>query len=180
MLKAEVIEILLYGCVTWTVSAQHFARLRSAHHQVLLPVIGFQRRQRTDSTTLSYAKALKETRCESIETKSWHRCLLDDLKAFDATKGSTEHSKLVFGVEAEVWTVAAKKVGKWCRGVLEAAERFMAKWHENEATLSRIRQASATGGAQGNRKGGGNSRREIAVDESRKEMAVRVARHQAD
>ena len=38
-----------------------------------------------------------------------------------------EHSKLVFGVEAEVWIVAAEKAGKWYRGVLEAAERFMAK-----------------------------------------------------
>ena len=62
MLKAEVIETLLHGCVTWTLSAQHFARLRSAHHQVLLRVIGFKRRQSTDYTTLSYAKALNKTR----------------------------------------------------------------------------------------------------------------------
>ena len=48
ILKAEVIANLLYGCVTWTLSAQHFASLRSAHHQVLLRVIGFQRQQRTD------------------------------------------------------------------------------------------------------------------------------------
>ena len=88
------------------------------------------------------------------QIKGWHRCLLDDLKAFDATEGSTKHSKLVFGVEAEVRTVAAKKAGKWYRGVLEATERFMAKWHEIEATLSRNRHASATGGPQGNRKGG--------------------------
>ena len=60
MLKAEVIETLLHGCVTWTLSAQHFARLRSAHHQYLLRVIGFQRRQNTDYTTLSYAKTLKK------------------------------------------------------------------------------------------------------------------------
>ena len=114
------------------------------------------------------------------QPKSWHRSLLDDLKAFDATKGSTEHSKLVFGVEAEVWTVAAKKASKWYRGVLEAAERFMDKWHENEATLRRNRHASDTGGAQGNRSGGGgNSRRETVVNESRK-MADRVARYQAD
>ena len=97
------------------------------------------------------------------QPKRWHRCLIDDLKAFDATKGSTEHSKLVFGVEAEVRTVAAKKAGKRYRGVLESAERFMDKWHENEATLSRNRHASDTGGAQGKRKGGGNSRRETAV-----------------
>ena len=161
MLKAEVIGTLLYGCVTWTLSAQRFARIRSAHHHVLLRVIDFQRRQSTDYTTLSYAKALKKTRCESIETtirkrrlfvaggvarqkvgrlprrvmlrkmtvgegrgpggqpKSWYRCLLDDLEAVDATKGSTEQSKLVFRVEAEVWTVAAKKADKWYRPVLE-------------------------------------------------------------
>ena len=53
MLKPEVIETLVYGCVTWTVSAKHFARLRTGHQQVLLGVIGFQRRQRTDHTILS-------------------------------------------------------------------------------------------------------------------------------
>ena len=70
-----------------------------------------------------------ESRRPAGQLKSWHRCLLD-LKAFDATKGFTQQSKLVFGVEAEVWTVAAKKAGKWYRGILEAEERFMAKWHE--------------------------------------------------
>ena len=99
----------------------------------------------------------------------WHICLLDDHKAFDATKGSTEHSKLIFGVEAEVW-----KTGKWYGGVLEAAERFMAKWHESEATLSRNRHASATGGSQGKNKAGGDSRRATVVDESKKETADRV------
>ena len=75
-------------------------------------------------------------------------------KAFDATEGSTEHSKFFVGGEAKVWTVAANKAGKRVyRGVLEAAERFITKWHEIEATLSRNRQASTTGGFQGNRKG---------------------------
>ena len=61
MLKAEVIETPLYGYVTWTaVSTKHFVRLRSAH-QVPLRVMRFQRRLRTDHTTLSYAKALKKT-----------------------------------------------------------------------------------------------------------------------
>ena len=71
-----------------------------------------------------------EGRRPSGQPQSWYRCLLDDLKVFNATEGSTEHSKLVFGVEAEVWTIAAKKAGKWYRGVLEAAERFMVKWHD--------------------------------------------------
>ena len=67
------------------------------------------------------------------------------------------------------------------RWFLAAAERFMAKLHDNEATLSRNRHASATGGPQGNRReGGGNSRRETAVDECRKEITDRIARYQAD
>ena len=46
MLKAEVMETLLYGCVTWTLGKEHFAELRTAHHRFLLRIIGFQRRQR--------------------------------------------------------------------------------------------------------------------------------------
>ena len=50
------------------VSAKHFDNIRTAHQKVLLRVIGFQRRQCTDHTTLSDAKALNKTRCERIET----------------------------------------------------------------------------------------------------------------
>ena len=66
------------------------------------------------------------------------------------------------------------------RGVLEAPERFMARWHEDEATSSKQRQASIMNGVQGNGQGRWKSRRETAVDESGKGMADRVARHQAD
>ena len=48
MLKADVMETLLYGCVTWTLGKEHFAELRTAHHTFLLRIIGFQHRQRTD------------------------------------------------------------------------------------------------------------------------------------
>lgn len=39
MLKVEVTESLQHGCVTWILSAKHFAKLRTAHHQALLRVI---------------------------------------------------------------------------------------------------------------------------------------------
>ena len=58
---------------------------------------------------------------------------------------------MVFGVETALRFTAAKKTGKWYRGVLEATERFMVRWHEDEAQLSRQRRASAVGGAKGNR-----------------------------
>ena len=88
---------------------------------------------------------------------------------------------MVFGVEIAVWTIADKKAGKWYRGVLDADERFMVRfmvrWHKDEADMSRKRHASTVGGAQGNGKGGGNSRK---VDEIRKETSDRVAREQTD
>ena len=42
MLKAEVMETLLYGCVTWTLGKEHFPELRTAHYVFLPRVIGFQ------------------------------------------------------------------------------------------------------------------------------------------
>ena len=70
--KAEVVETLLSGCcVTWTLSATQYDETqydepRKAHLEVLRLVLGFQ--GRADHTNLSHAKALKKTKCESIET----------------------------------------------------------------------------------------------------------------
>lgn len=56
MMKAEVTETPLYGCVTWRPSVNHSAKFWTAHHE------GFR-------SVHSYgAKALKTTRYESIET----------------------------------------------------------------------------------------------------------------
>ena len=71
MPKAEVMETLLYGCITWTLGKEHFAELRTAHHRFLLR---FQRRQRTDHLML-YAKALTKAQRESVETTSGVSCL---------------------------------------------------------------------------------------------------------
>ena len=75
MLTAEVMETLLYGCVTWTLGKEQFAELRTAHHGFLLRIIGFQRRQRTNHL-MSYAKALKRAQRESVETTIRKRRLL--------------------------------------------------------------------------------------------------------
>ena len=50
---------------------------------------------------------------------------------------------MLFGVETVLWAKAAKKSGKWCRGVVEAADCFMARWHRDEAQRSRLRHAVA-------------------------------------
>ena len=75
MLKAGVMEMLLCGCVTWTLGVEHFAVLHSSHRKLPLPIIGFHRQQRTNHPT-SYAKALKKTQSENIETTMRKRSLL--------------------------------------------------------------------------------------------------------
>ena len=75
MVRAEAIEALLYGCSTWTLRQEHYAKLRTVHHRVLLRIIGAQRK-RPNHWMTSYNRALEITRCESIETTLRTRRLL--------------------------------------------------------------------------------------------------------
>ena len=75
MVKVEAIEAFLYGCSTWTLRQEHYAKLRTVHHRVLLRIIGAQRK-RPDHRMTSYNRALEITRCESIETALRTRRLL--------------------------------------------------------------------------------------------------------
>ena len=68
LLKAEVIEALLYRCATWTVRSEDFDSLRTAHHKLLLRVVGFSRNDRTGYKPLSYRAVLEMTACARIET----------------------------------------------------------------------------------------------------------------
>ena len=66
LLKAQVIETLLYGCMTWSPNKPNYGRLRRVHHSMLLRFLGYRKRKRNDHT-LSYADALAKTAPESIE-----------------------------------------------------------------------------------------------------------------
>ena len=74
MVKAEAIEFLLYGCSTWILRQEHYAKLRTVHHRVLLRIIG--RSKRPDHRMTSYNRALEISRCESIEITLRTRRLL--------------------------------------------------------------------------------------------------------
>ena len=50
MLRAEVLETMLYGCVTWSPRACHYDTLRRAHHRFLTRCIGWRKRNRVDHT----------------------------------------------------------------------------------------------------------------------------------
>ena len=66
MLRAEVFETMLYGCVTWSPRACHYDTLRRAHHRFLTRCIGWRKHNRADHP-ISYLDTLLKTGSESIE-----------------------------------------------------------------------------------------------------------------
>ena len=92
-----------------------------------------------------------------------------------------------------VWPRAAKKSGNWHPGIVDAAGRFMTRWHRGEVEKRRLRLAaedpkkSSNQTKQGKPEGrrGGRAATDTAIirmyeGERRNEMAYRVARHQFD
>ena len=110
MLKAEVMETLLYGCVTWTLGKEHFADLRTARHRFILRVIGFHRRQRTDHL-MSYAKVIKKAHCESVDTTIRKRRLLF-AGAVQRTHNKRRTPRVMFGTKAGGENPGAARPGK--------------------------------------------------------------------
>ena len=66
MLLAEVLETMMYGCVTWSPRAYHYETLSRAHHRFLTRCIGWRKHNRADYP-ISYLDTLVKTRGESIE-----------------------------------------------------------------------------------------------------------------
>ena len=48
ILRAEVLETMLYGCVTWSPRACHYDTLRRAHNRFLTRCIGWRKHNRAD------------------------------------------------------------------------------------------------------------------------------------
>ena len=48
MLRAEVLETMLHGCVMWSPRACHYDTLRRAHHRFLTSCIGWRKHKRAD------------------------------------------------------------------------------------------------------------------------------------
>ena len=75
MLRAEVLETMLYGCVTWSPRACHYDTLRRAHHRFLTRCIGWRKHNRADHP-ISYLDTLIKTGSESIEATLRRRRIL--------------------------------------------------------------------------------------------------------
>ena len=66
MLRPEVLETMLYGCITWSPRACPCDTLRRAHHRFLTRCIGWRKHNRADHPT-SYLDTLIKTGSDSIE-----------------------------------------------------------------------------------------------------------------
>ena len=75
MLRAEGLETMLYGCVTWSSRACHYNTLRRAHHRFLTRRIRWRKRKRADHP-ISYLDTLIKTGSESIEATLRRRRIL--------------------------------------------------------------------------------------------------------
>ena len=61
MLRAEVLETMLHGCVTWSPRACHYDTLRRAHHRFMTRCIGWRKHNRADHP-ISYLDTLIKTK----------------------------------------------------------------------------------------------------------------------
>ena len=75
MLRVEVLETMMYGCVTWSRCACHHDTLRQVHHRFLTRRISWGKHNRPDHP-ISYLDTLIETRSESIEATLRRRRIL--------------------------------------------------------------------------------------------------------
>ena len=169
LLQAEVVETLLYGCVTWNLKPMHYTKLRAAHHLFLLRCIGWRKREKTDRP-LSYAEALLRTGCdESIEATVRKRRLcfagfvmrmgddrlpklvmLGEMEGGARYLGGQEYDWLkrlqedltAFGISTKKkgWEASAKQLGKWYGRVEAGVQRFMEGWHQREGDAKEKRR----------------------------------------
>ena len=77
MLRAEVLETMLYGCVTWSPRAFHYDTLRRAYHSFLTRCIGWRKHNNNRADhPISYLDTLIKTGSESIEATLCRRRIL--------------------------------------------------------------------------------------------------------
>ena len=139
LLKAEVVETLLYGCMSWSPNKPDYDRLRRVHHSMLLRCLGWRKRKRDDHT-LSYVDVLVKTASESREAivckrrilfagfvarmgeeRLPQRVMIGELVGGKGYSGGQEKDWIahlkedmsVFGMKFEGWRKATQKAGRW-------------------------------------------------------------------
>ena len=167
MLRAEVLETMLYGCVTWSPRTYHYDTLCRAHHRFLTRSIGWRKHNRADHP-ISYVATLIKTESESIEAtllrrrilfarlvarmedKRLPKCVMfGEVVGGAGCVGGQEKEWMgcflddlrAFGINADQWTTAAQDEGEWRRVAEQGARHFMAKWIGAEKAKAELRHA---------------------------------------
>ena len=163
MLTAEVLETMLYGCVTWSPRGCQYDMLRRAHHRFLTRCIGWRKHNRADHP-ISYLVTLVKTGSESIEATLRRRRIL--FAGFVARMEDTRLPKCVmfgemvggagcvedqkewmgcflddlraFGINAHQWTTTAQDEGEWRR---TRRETFHGKMYRRRKIKAGLRHA---------------------------------------
>ena len=159
MVKAEAIEALLYGCSTWTLRQEHYAKIRTVHHRILLRIIGAQRK-RPDHRMASYNRALEITRCESIETTLRTRRLLWAGMLLRMTGGRLP-KRIMFGnLEGAVQSGRGGKNKEWTNCVQSDIRAFgITGYWKTMALKTEIRIEAVTKGVRRSWPRGGKKRK---------------------
>ena len=151
LLKAEVVETLLHGCMTWSPKKTDYDRIRRIYHSMLVRCLGWRKRKR-DDYTLSYADALAWTASDSIEAivrkrrillerfvprmgeeRLPQRVMFGEFVGGKGYSGGQEKDCIshlkedisVVGMKFEGWRKASQKAGRRFRRVGEGAELLM-------------------------------------------------------
>ena len=167
MLRAEVLEKMLYGCVTWSPGACHYDTLRRAHHSFLTRCIGWRKNDRANhlishlgtliktvdeiiEATLRRRRILFTRFLARMEDARLPRCMMfGELVGGAGCVGGQEKEGIgcflddlkVFGINANQWTTAAQGEREWRRTAEQGAECFMAKWIAAERARAGLRHA---------------------------------------
>ena len=167
MLRVEVIETILYGCVTWSPRAYQYDTLRRAHQRFLTRCIGWRKHNCADHP-IFHLDTLVKTGSESIEATLRRRRIL--FTGFVARMEDTRLPKVMFGelvggagcvegqekewmgwflddlrafgINANQWTTAAQDEGEWRKTAEQGAEHFMAKWNAAEEARAGLQHAA--------------------------------------
>ena len=166
MLRVDVLETMLYDCVTWNPRACHYETLHRAHHRFLTRCSGWRKHNRADYPIP--LDTLVKTGSETIEVTLRRRRIL--FAGFVVRMEDTRRPKCVmfremvggagcvggqekewmgcflhdvraFGINIDEWATAAQDEGEWRRTAEQGAEHFMAKWVAAEQARAGLRYA---------------------------------------
>ena len=169
LLQAEVVETLLYGCVTWNLKPIHYSKLRTAHHLFLLRCIGWKKRERTDRP-MSYAEALTKAGCDECieatvrkrrlcfagfvarmrDTRLPKTALLGEFEGGARYSGGQEFDWLkrlqedltAFGIvtKKKGWEASAKRAEEWYDRIEVGVQWFMDEWYKGQGDAKETRR----------------------------------------